>query len=245
MAWKKALAIVFWLFVWQLASFLVASPILLVSPLSVAVRTFQLAGKAHFWKIMLASSWHIFLGFGLGVLMGTMLAALSYRLPLFKDLLSPLLTTMKAIPVASFIILVLVWASNRYISTIISFLVVLPMAYVNGLAGLTSTNVQLLEMADLFQIGWFKRWRYLYWPALLPHLAATVSVGVGFAFKSGVAAEVIGLTRSSMGYALYQAKITLETVDVFAWTVVIVLLSVLCESGVRAVMHYLERKTIG
>lgn len=245
MAWKKALAIVFWLLLWQLASGLVSSPILLASPLAVAVRLFQLAGTANFWKIMLTSGWHILLGFGLGVGIGTLLAALSCRLPLVERLLSPLLATMKAIPVASFILLVLVWTSSRYISTIISFLVVLPMAYVNSRAGLTGTDHKLLEMADLFQVGWLKRWQFLYWPALFPHLAATINVGVGFAFKSGVAAEVIGLTRLSMGYALYQAKITLETVDVFAWTAVIVLLSILCENGVHAVMHYLERKTIG
>ena len=51
----------------------------------------------------------------------------------------------------------------------------------------------------------------------------------GLCWKSGVAAEVIGLPSGSIGERLYDAKIYLNTGEVLAWTLVIVLISLACE----------------
>ena len=67
--------------------------------------------------------------------------------------------------------------------------------------------------------------RCIWLPQIWPYLIQSCRVGLGICWKSGVAAEVIGLPNGSIGDALYRAKITLSTGELFAWTFVIILLS--------------------
>ena len=63
----------------------------------------------------------------------------------------------------------------------------------------------------------------------VPWFLAAATTGLGFAWKSGVAAEILSLPKRSVGYMLYESKLTLETADLFAWTLLVVLLSMLIE----------------
>ena len=164
------------------------------------------------------------------VVTGLALAALAAALRWVEVLLRPLMLTIKSIPVASFIILALMWLrSAGNLAVFISFLMVLPVVYTNTLAGIRETDARLLEMAAVFRVPPAKRVRYLYVPAALPYFRSACTVGLGLCWKSGVAAEVIGITSGSIGEALYNAKILFSTAELLAWTVVIVLLSLAFE----------------
>ena len=169
---------------------------------------------------------------------GILLGALAYAVPLLEEILEPFMLFLKAVPVASFIILVLIWAGSRNLSVVISFLVVLPVIYVNTIAGLKSTDWKLLEMAEVFHMPVWKRIRFIYLPALMPYLLSGCRIALGMSWKSGAAAEVIGLPEHSIGEQLYLAKIYLETTDLFAWTMVIILISAVFE---RLVLFSLSR----
>ena len=164
------------------------------------------------------------------VVTGLALAALAAALRWVEVLLRPLMLTIKSIPVASFIILALMWLrSAGNLAVFISFLMVLPVVYTNTLAGIRETDARLLEMAAGVRVPPAKRVRYLYVPAALPYFRSACTVGLGLCWKSGVAAEVIGITSGSIGEALYNAKILFSTAELLAWTVVIVLLSLAFE----------------
>lgn len=90
-----------------------------------------------------------------------------------------------------------------------------------------------------------KRVRYLYVPAALPYFRSACTVGLGLCWKSGVAAEVIGLPNGSIGDALYRAKITLSTGELFAWTFVIILLSAAFEKLFLRALDAVSRALIG
>ena len=139
------------------------------------------------------------------------------------------MAAIKATPVASFIILVLIWVPSRNLSVIISFLMVLPVIYTNVLNGIRSTDPKLLEMARVFRVPLIRRIRYIYLSQLLPFLRTGFSLSLGLCWKAGVAAEVIGIPKGSIGEKLYEAKVYLETADLFSWTLVIVLISVIFE----------------
>ena len=139
------------------------------------------------------------------------------------------MVVIKSVPVASFIILALIWMGSARLPLFISFLMVFPVIYGNTLQGLKSTDPQLLEMARLFRVPWARRLRYIHLPALEPFLLAGCSTALGMSWKAGVAAEVIGVVGGSIGERLYEAKIYLETADLLAWTVVIVAVSALFE----------------
>ena len=218
-------AAAFWLAVWQCAAMAVGQEVFLVSPVQ-AVRTLlQLLPQAEFWQRVGFSSGRILLGFGLGVAVSIVLAVAAQAWHTADVLLAPVLQLVKATPVASFIILALVWVRGSALSVLISFLMVLPVLYGAVRTGIAGADVQLLEMAAVFRLPPGRRLRSIWLPAVLPAFRQGCSVALGICWKSGVAAEVIGLPNGSIGDALYRAKITLSTGELFAWTFVIILLS--------------------
>jgi NitT/TauT family transport system permease protein len=238
----QLLATGFWVLLWEIASRKIDNEILLASPLQV-LQTIGSQGRTlAFWQTIAFSSLHIILGFFMAVLIGSILAILSYWIGLFRELLSPLIKVVNATPVASFIILFLFWFNSANLSTYISFLMVMPIVYLNILQGLKSADEKLLQMAKVFRLSFFKKLRAIYLPAVIPYLIAAVSIGLGFAFKSGIAAEVIGIPAKSIGRRLYEAKLNLMTKEMLAWTVVIILISVIFEKAVLFVIRLLQHK---
>lgn len=214
------------------------SDILLVSPVRVFYRLLQLMGTAAFWKSIVFTLSRIAAGFFAAAATGCVLAAVASYFRKIQELLAPVILAVKSVPVASFIILALVWFSSKNLSVFISFLMVLPVIYTNMLSGIRSVDRQLLEMAQVFQMPRLRAARYIYLPNALPFFYSACSVSLGLSWKAGVAAEVIGIPRGSVGERLQQAKVFLDTPDLFAWTLVIVVLSLTFEKLVL----YLIRK---
>lgn len=238
-------AVLLWLVIWQVASWRLNQPLLLVSPVTVIRRLFELAGTSVFWESIYFSLKRISAGFLAGVLTGSLLAALSARHRWLQELFTPVILLAKTIPVASFVILVLIWLPSRNLSVFISFLMVLPVVYTNVLDGILSTNRELLEMAQVFSLPPWKKLRYIYISEVLPFFRSACTISLGLCWKAGIAAEVIGIPDGSIGENLYNSKIYLDTPDLFAWTLVIVLISVVFEKCVLwlvdLLVHRLEK----
>lgn len=234
-------AVLFWLLVWQLVSMALQKEFLLASPLRVLERLAQLVVTAAFWQAVGFSFLRIAGGFFLAAAAGVLLAALSARFLRVQELLAPLMLAIKTVPVASFIILALIWFSSRNLAMIIAFLMVLPVIYTNVLSGIRSADVQLLEMGRVFGLSAGRTVRYLYLPGVLPFFRSGCSVALGLCWKAGVAAEVIGVPSGSIGAQLQQAKLYLDTPDLLAWTIVIVLVCVAFEKLVLALLRRMTR----
>ncbi|MBI9094506.1 MAG: ABC transporter permease subunit [Sphaerochaeta sp.] len=219
-------SVLFWLGIWQLVAMTLGQDILLVSPIAVILHLFEQVQVSSFWRSIGYSFSRIAGGFLLATLMGVLFAIFSYRSRWVEELLAPPIQTIKATPVASFVILTLVWISPQNLSVFISFLMVLPLIYTNVLMGIRSTDERLLEMAQVFRVPTYRRIRYIYLSQVLPYFRSACSVALGLSWKAGIAAEVIGLPQGSIGEKLYQAKIYLDTPDMFAWTLVIITISV-------------------
>lgn len=222
-------AVLFWMVVWQFASMWLDSDILLVSPVKVVFRLGQLMLTAAFWRAVCFTLSRIASGFFGAVVAGVILAAAASRFVRVQELLAPVVLAMKSVPVASFIILALIWFSSRNLSVLITFLMVLPMIYTSVLDGIRSVDSQLLEMARVFRIPGVRVVRYIYLPQIMPFFYSACSVALGMSWKAGAAAEVIGIPKGSIGERLQQAKVYLDTPDLFAWTLVIVAASLFFE----------------
>lgn len=233
---RRFFIVLFWLAAWQAAAAAVHNSILFVGPIEVVRSFFEQLSNPDFFQTIGCSFGKISLGFFLAFLSGIALGSLSWRFSLIRELLAPVISLMKSVPVASFVILALIWIGSKNLSVIISFTVVLPMIYAGTIAGLSSTDKRLLEMASVFHMPFYKRIRYLYIPALMPYLKSSCQTALGISWKSGVAAEVIGTPEFSIGRQLYQAKISLETGRLFAWTLIIILISALFERIFLAVL---------
>lgn len=241
--WLRRLAVAaFWLAAWQLASMAVGSRIVLVGPAEVARRLAELLLEADFWVSMGLSLGRVATGFGLAVVAGVALAAWASRSRVVEGLLAPLVGAVKAAPVASFVVLLLMWVSSRRLSVAVSFLMAFPILYTNVLAGVRQTDPALLEMADVFGVSSWARVRTVYAAQVAPYLRAGLSLAMGLSWKSGIAAEVIGLPAPSIGIHLYDAKVYLDTPDLLAWTVVIVALSVGLEALLGRLLDWAQTR---
>ena len=236
----KILGAAVWIIIWQLVSMWLKQEILLVSPVSVIKRLTELITMEEFWKSVVFSFGRIILGFFLALILGTILAALSCGFFAVEVLMEPLITVVKATPVASFIILCLIWIPSRNLSVFISFLMVFPVVYTNILEGIRQTDKQLLEMADSFGAGLMKKVEFVYLSQVQPYIVTACKLGLGLCWKAGIAAEVIGIPTGSIGEKLYKAKVYLETPDLFAWTIVIIIVSV----GFEKLFMFMLRKIL-
>ena len=241
-------AVLFWLCVWQLASMLINQRILLVSPVRVILRLIELIPTEDFLASLLHSLLHITGGFLAALLAAGLLAALSARFRAASELLAPLMLAIRTIPVVSFIILALFFVSSKYLAILISFLMGLPIIYQNLLEGIrqlreSQESRQLMEMSRLFRLRPYRRMRYIILGQLMPYLRAACSSAIGLCWKAGAAAEVIGMPDKSIGEKLQQAKIYLNTPDLLAWTLVLVLVSLSFEKIFLKLLSTAEKKT--
>ncbi len=236
-----------WLLAWQMGSMALSAALphgalLLASPLAALKRLAELSTTAAFWQAVGGSAAHIFGGFLLACLLAVALAALAARVSAVRELLYPLVAAVKAVPVVSFVILALLWLDSRTLPLLISALMVFPPVYLNVLEGIAHTDEKLLEMARVFHVPFSRTLRCVYLPQVLPYFRTATSLGLGLCWKAGVAAEVIGLPAMSLGERLYTAKVYFQTPDLFAWTAVIVAISVIFERLFLLGMDALVRK---
>ena len=226
----RTLAVVlFWLLIWQLAAALVGQELLLPSPLRVARELLRLAGGAEFWLTGAQSIRRVLTGIASAVLLGILLALLTHKSAALRALLSPVMTLVKSTPVASFIILALVWLGRDVVPPVIAALMVLPVVWANVSQGLDGIDPQLLELAQVCRLPRGRVFRRITLPSVLPHLRAALCSALGLGWKAGVAAEILTVPARSIGKRIYEAKIYLETTELFAWTAAVVLLSLVIE----------------
>lgn len=241
----RVLAVAFWIAVWQGISLAVGSEILVASPARTFGALLSLLREGAFYRAVLGSLMRICAGFALALALGIALGALSFVVGWVRALLHPVVSVVKATPVASFVILALIWISSKNLSIFISFLMVFPIMYENMLSGLENADAKLLEMGQVFHLSRMARIRAIYLPAAYPFLLSAARLSLGMCWKSGIAAEVIGQPRQSIGAELNQAKLFFNTPDLFAWTVTIIVVSVVFERlvlcGIRALMRRWER----
>ena len=236
--WQTPAALAIWIAVWQAGAMLANRRLLIPvpTPADTLAALWRLGDTGPFWLAVGASALRICLGFAAAVLLGTAGAVLSERWGLFRAASEPLLRLIRAVPVASVTILVFLWLPRERIPGFISFLTVLPVVWSNVAGGIRHADRSLVEMARVFGMGRWDILRRITLPEIKPYFAAAVATGLGFAWKSGVAAEIICRTDHSLGNLLWGSKSAVAYDEVFALTLVIVIWSVLLESGARAIL---------
>ena len=234
----------FWLGVWQLAAWVVelklhskGNELLLPYPATVLSALVRLVGEGEFFLTVFTSLGRILLGLALGTAFGSLLAVLTCASRWADRLLSPAIRVVRATPVASFILLVLLWTGKDFVPTVISALMVVPVVWANLSRGIRETDRQLLELAKAYRFPLFKTVRLVYLPSLRPYFVSAITTATGLAWKSGVAAEVLCVPKASIGTQILNTKLYLEIPDLFAWTAVVVMLSLLLEKLLRFLLE--------
>ena len=237
------LAVLFWVGLWWLLAASFNKPLLLPTPWAVLKALASLMGTGEFWLTVLLSLVRILLGILLALLGGALLALLTTKSELCHHLFSPLLTLCKATPVASVIFLVLLWVGREQVPLLIAFVMALPIVWSNVREGLLQTDRRLLEMAQVFGLSKKQKLLSIRIPSLYPYFLAACRSAIALAWKAGIAAEVLCLPKHSIGLGIYEGKMYLETDQLFAWTLIVILISVLIEWGALALLKKAQKHT--
>lgn len=237
---KPAIAAAFWLLLWTFLDARLPG-VLFAGPLRTAKSLLTLLGTETCWRSLAGTLGQIAAGFLLAFSAGLALGALCYRMQWLRTLLLPVVQGMKSVPVACFVIVALIWTPSSRIAVLLSAFVVFPITYQSVLSGLSAVDRGLLEMAQVFRMPFLRRLRFLYIPQVAPFVLSSCRVSVGMCWKAGIAGEIIGLPRFSVGEQLYLAKLYLNTGDLFAWTLLIVAVSICME---RLVLWAVDRARV-
>ncbi len=221
----RAVIAVGWLLAWQLASMLVSNRILLVGPYDTARALARLVQEPTFWSTVASSTGRILLGFTAGLALALVAGSVASAHRYVRAALAPAVNALKATPIVCFIVLLLLWVGSRRVSAIAVFLVVFPALYFAVLQSLSEVDAGKTEMLRVFGVGRLRGTLAHTWPSMLPYMLATCKNACGMSWKAGIAAELIGTPRGTVGEGIYQAKVLLETPDLFAWTLVVIVLS--------------------
>ena len=227
---KTLLVLIFWLIIWMLVSFRINSELLFPSPLSVVKAFAELVVTPSFWITTLFSLLRVVIGIFVSLVLGSLLAVITESSGILKALLSPILSVIKATPVASFIILALLWLNRNFLPLFITALIVIPIVWSNVSEGIKSVDKDLIEVTKIYDFKFKDRFFKLYLPSVAPFFMAACRSSLGMAWKAGISAEVLSTPQRAIGTELYFSKTYFETPSLFAWTLVVIILSIIIEN---------------
>ena len=241
---KKAVTmlfpIVFWLSVWQILAMVVNHEYFLPDVFVTFKTLFKLFGTASFWRSAALTLSRVVIGLVIGTFLGATLAFLTNTYAIINSLISPIVSIIKATPVATFIVLLWIMMSGGALSILIAVLMVMPIVWQNLSDAFKAMDKDLIEVAAVFEFSYIKKLKLIVLPTLLGYLSPALITATGLAWKSEIAAEIIAYTRNSIGQQINDAKYYLDTPLVFAWTIVIILFSISLEKLMRYLLGRLK-----
>lgn len=237
---KLLLIAIFWLLLWQLLYVIVASRLLLPSPLDTVRAVFSLLGDNKFYLDATATIARCVVAIFFSLIFGAFLSVVSYRRKIIRDILALPVALFKTIPIMAVAIYMILLMTSGSVPVLVCFVMCFPIVYTNLLTGLDSMDKNLLEMAKVYDIIGMRRLRFVYLPSLYPYFKSAMSLIAGMSWKAIVTAEVLSIPRFSLGYELMNSKYYLNTDLLFAYVTVIIGISIVFEKVIKRAVSLLE-----
>ena len=234
----KITSLIFWIAIWQILYNWVDAKFLIASPFDVGINIYSLLLKPETWSLIVHTTLRIMIGFIFASCVGILLGTISYVLCFLKELIDVLISIIKIAPIVSFIIFALVYMETVFVVPFISFLMVLPIFYYATYESLTNIDKKMIEMANMYEYSFLSKVKYIYLNESKKNLVSAIESGIGFAFKSGITAEILVLPKESIGMMLYNSKIYLDGLSLISYTVILILISIVLEKTIK----YLVKK---
>lgn len=238
---KICVPIAVYVLIWQLLSMLFDSSLLLPAPKDTAAAIVSILKTASGWLSIGATVLRILCGFCLGCVIGVLLAVLTAKVRVLAWLLQPLRTVIKTTPITSFALILLIALVSDLVPVAVSAIVVVPMIWRTTEEAIIGLDPKLSEMGKVF-LSPLKQLRYVSLPQILPQFFATASTALGFAWKAVITAEILSLPKKGIGNQMYLDKVYLDTADLFAWTLLVIVFSVVIESLVGLLLKKAGKK---
>ncbi len=229
------LSVLFSLVIWHLLSYLIGSEIILPSPIRTLQEFFIIVRSKDFFVVMYYSILRILVGFFISFMLACIFALVASINKWFDYLIRPYLITIKSVPTMAIILLAVIWLKSDFSPMLVSSLVCFPIVFSNVFQGFKTVDKKLIEMANVFNVGFLDKLSKIYLPHLKAYIFAGASTALSLSVKVTIAAEVLSQPIKSIGGKLQIERINLNTAGVFAWALVAILLATIFESALKFV----------
>lgn len=229
----KIISPFFFLIVWYAVSAIIAAPLILPFPHQVIKRLFELAVTSVFWKAFAFTFLRGILSFLLSLICGFFLGLIASDSKAFSAFIDFPLELIRATPVIALILPALFWFTSGVVPVFVSVLMCLPIIITASKKGFDKTPEHCEKLYKAASRGFtgFKAFWYIRLPSAAPSLISGAQSAFGLSWKVVAAGEVLSIPRHAAGSLMQQAQVHLETADVLAITLVLVLISWLCEGA--------------
>ncbi len=225
------------LLLWQVIAKSVNIPVLMpaLGPIFTALRS--LTNGPTFSTNILSTVLRALRSFVIIVISGSILGLIGGRNKTISLILKPFVTTLKATPVMSVILLAFIWFSSSSVPLFSAFMMGFPLMYLQIEHGVNQLDPTLAEMCDLYDVPPKTKLFYYTLPSLAPWFVAGSRATLSMIWKVVIAAEVLTVPRYGVGSRLQLAQVQLQTDVVLSWTLVAILLTALGDLLFEGIVH--------
>lgn len=236
---KIILPVVSIIVLWELLALVIDNEFFMPGVKTTSTALVDIVSSKGFLKIIFTSLLRVLIGIFLGITLGIIIATACHYFSIVEVILSPIISIMKATPVACIIVLLWISMNSSQLAIFVVVMMVMPIIWQNVIDGYRSIDKGLIEVSEVFELSFKKKFKVLIFPTLINYLIPAIITSIGLAWKAEVAAEI--MTNSNMGRLIYDFKtVSYDTASIFAWTVIIVALSLLFEK----IAKYLLRRLL-
>ncbi|MCH4207574.1 MAG: ABC transporter permease subunit [Solobacterium sp.] len=227
---------------WQIAASAVHNDILIPYPATVLMTFVSILTTASSYLYIFRTVTLVLEGFLLSLICALICSILSDSFPVFRRLFEPIQVILKTIPNVSYIIMALIWLGAEGAVSAVSFMILFPVFFANFQTAMDQEGAHQKDAACLYEETFWMKLRYKTLPQLYPSILQTGRTAASLGLKVGVMAEILGQVKQGIGKQLYLAKIFLDTSSLLAWTLVLILLSVLFDQLFKLLINYQKKE---
>lgn len=231
--WPVILSVVFLIAVWQTAAILINNPVLFPTVGELLIQITGLFKDLSFYSALFATIYRGLTGFACALFLAITLSAISANSLFWKRFFQPIIVIIRSVPVISVVLMALIWFSPEQLPVFIALLTMFPILYQSATTGFEQVDKRLVEMATLFGKSKIRIFLTIYIPSAKNQIFGGISTATGFGWRAIIIGEVLSQPLHGIGTGMKMAQVYLNISELFAWTIVAVLVSYLFDSIIR------------
>jgi NitT/TauT family transport system permease protein len=176
-------------------------------------------------------------GFGIAILLAVPMGLAIGRYRAVRDLLMPVCEVLRPIPAIAWVPMsIMLWPSNETSIVYITFLGSFFPILLNTIHGVTAFDPVLVRAARCLGAGEARLFWNVILPGALPHIFTGLAVGMGVAWVSLIAAEMIS-GQFGVGYFTWEAYSLVNYAEIALGMITIGILGLACSGIIRLLGH--------
>lgn len=231
----KFLSIFFFLIIWEGVALYIDNSLLFPRVSEIFLSLKNLVASGDFILILWNTLSRFFISIVFSLILAIIFSVASYRYEVISFLLFPFIIFLRAVPTIAIIIVVLIWSSVERVPIVVGMLILFPILYESILGGIKNVDKNLLKMSKVFKVSTKRVVIDIYIPSIYYSISSNIPSYMGLTFKVIIAGEVLSQESLSIGGEIFINKIYLESSNIFAWIIVVIVLNYFLEKGLKTI----------